>query len=146
MCGAAEEELITQAAAAPNSQRQAMLELGDACMSAAAASDFPRFVISLERYMEIAARLFAPVQAGHYRDQRIAARVALARAAGLGGVGQSSWGPTVFGFASNDAIARQAADELHRQLGNEPVEIVVTRAANQGASWRQIATGVQHAS
>ena len=96
--------------------------------------------------MDIAATLFASVQAGPYRNERIAQRVALAQRAGLRGVGQSSWGPTVFGFADNHASAEQVARDLRAQLRTESVEVIVTRAANQGASWRQIATGVQHAS
>lgn len=146
MCGAVEEQLMCQAGAAPNGQRGAMLALSDVCMSAAARTDFQQFAESLERYMDIAATLFASVQAGPYRNERIAQRVALAQRAGLRGVGQSSWGPTVFGFADNHASAEQVARDLRAQLRTESVEVIVTRAANQGASWRQIATGVQHAS
>ena len=96
--------------------------------------------------MDIAATLFAAVQAGPYRDRTIAARVERAQAAGLRGVGQSSWGPTVFAFAETDEQAQQAAQELQAQLSHDSVEVIVTRAANHGASWRQLATGVQHAS
>lgn len=146
MCGAVEEQLITRAGTSPNPQRAAMLELSDACMASATAGDFPNFATALERYMDIAATLFASVQAGRYRNERIASRVALAQRAGLRGVGQSSWGPTVFGFADSDAIAQRAAEALQAELNNESVEVIITRAAHQGASWRQVATGVQHAS
>ncbi|MGN6548259.1 MAG: hypothetical protein ACTHK7_24700 [Aureliella sp.] len=146
MCGAVEEQLITRAGASPNPQRAAMLELSEACMASAAASDFANFAAALERYMDIAATLFASVQAGRYRNERIASRVALAQRAGLRGVGQSSWGPTVFGFADSDPIAQRAAETLRAELKNESVEVIITRAAHQGASWRQVATGVQHAS
>ena len=143
--GAAEEQLIQSAAAAPNTQRQKMLELSQACMSAVAECNFVRFAEAIEGYMKIAARLFASVQAGRYRDAVIAQRAEFAVRAGLRGVGQSSWGPTVFGFANNGPEAEQAADRLRDQLSEQIVRVVVTTAANHGARWRSTFSGAQHA-
>lgn len=143
--GAAEERLIAAAGAEPNRRRQTMLELSEACLTAAAASDFGGFVAALEAYMPIAASLFEPVQAGRYRDAIIAQRVDLAAGAGLRGVGQSSWGPTVFGFVERHSEAQTAADRLQCELGHGGARVLVTRAANQGARWRRTNSGVQHA-
>jgi predicted sugar kinase len=146
VCGAAEETLISRAGATPNRERARMLELSDTCMSSAAAGDYARFTHALDSYMDIAGTLFEPVQAGRYRDRTTAQRVELARVAGLRGVGQSSWGPTVFGLADSEVLAQLAVRELREALRGESVEVIITRAANQGASWRPLATGVQHAS
>ena len=145
MHGAAEESLITAAGATPNREQLAMLELSESCMAAADRSDFDGFVDALERYMKIAASLFESVQAGRYRDKFIAQRVASASQAGLRGVGQSSWGPTVFGFAIERASAERAADHLRSQLVQHSVQVLVTQAAKHGARWRTSLSGVQHA-
>ena len=145
MHGAAEESLITAAGATPNREQLAMLELSETCMAATDMSDVDAFVDALERYMKIAASLFEPVQAGRYRDTVIAQRVAMASQAGLRGVGQSSWGPTVFGFASERASAERAADQLRSGLGQQAVQVLVTQAAEHGARWRTSLSGVQHA-
>ncbi|MGN6135126.1 MAG: hypothetical protein ACTHOU_11545 [Aureliella sp.] len=143
--GAAEENLMAAAAATPNVQRCAMLELSEQCIDRARSEDFGGFVTALEQYMTMAASLFEPVQSGRYRDAVVARRVELARGAGLRGVGQSSWGPTVFGFAADLDAAQRAADTLRSQLAGDAAEVLLTQAADHGAQWRSILPGVQHA-
>lgn len=147
--GQLEEQLMDRAAAKANSERERMLVLSDQAMTAATSDDFHGFVQVLDEYMELASRLFANVQSGRYRDAQITRRVEQLKATGLNAVGQSSWGPTVFGFASNSDRAHAAADQLSRSLDMSEVRIIVTRPKSSGAQWSITSTssfgGKQHA-
>lgn len=134
--GAAEEHLIKEAGAIANPNREQMLWLSDQCMRAAADHDFSKFVTTLDSYMELASRLFESVQCGRYRDTIVASRVEAAIQSGLCAAGQSSWGPTVFGFAKTPELAQQSAHRLRSLLSSQPVQITVTQAAVCGARWK----------
>jgi beta-RFAP synthase len=76
---------------------------------------------------------FAPVQGGTYANRRVAEVVDFVRRQGVRGVGQSSWGPTVFAVL-DDA---ERANDLVRRLHDGPlgeVPIWVTRGCNRGAA------------
>ncbi len=144
--GPLEDQLIHRAAAHANPNRTRMLTLSEMALQAATSDDFAGFVQVLDEYMELASRLFATVQAGRYRDMHTAARVEEMRAVGLCGVGQSSWGPTVFGFAPNAERAEIACDQLAQRLDSRNVRILITRPKASGAHWSMnSASGKQHA-
>ncbi|MCC6510418.1 MAG: hypothetical protein IT423_15050 [Pirellulaceae bacterium] len=144
--GAREEHLIGRAAAQPNPQRDRMLELSRDCMQLAQEANFADFIKRLDEYMLIAATLFEPVQAGRYRDHAIADRVRLAESVGLVAVGQSSWGPTVFGFTQSVDEAHAAVEKLNPHLDPTREQAIVARPAQQGARWTMVTNqGVQHA-
>ena len=71
--------------------------------------DFDAFTNALDYYMYCSAELFSAQQGGLYNGQHIEATVKAAKSAGLRAVGQSSWGPTVFGFAESDIEAQRIA-------------------------------------
>jgi beta-ribofuranosylaminobenzene 5'-phosphate synthase len=77
--------------------------------------------------------LFAAVQGGVYATPAVAEMVAYLRALGIRGVGQSSWGPTVFAVVESEERAADLALRLRERFGLNPTETVVTRACNQGA-------------
>jgi beta-RFAP synthase len=65
-----------------------------------------------EAVYELNARVgdaFAAAQGGRYAGPAVAALVRRLRAAGVKGVGQSSWGPTVFAVTARDEAPRLAA-------------------------------------
>lgn len=144
--GKLEDQLIGKAAAHANPHRERMLSLGDQALQAAQSDNFNGFVRLLDEYMELASRLFANVQAGRYRDAHTAARVELLKSSGLSGVGQSSWGPTVFGFAPNIERAQFSADQLMQTLDSTSYRVVVARPRSGGVQWSMAsASGKQHA-
>jgi beta-RFAP synthase len=79
-----------------------------------------------------AGEVFAPCQGGIYASAAIAETIRFIRARGVRGVGQSSWGPTVFAIVEHVEAAVELARALQSRL-TPAVEILVTRAANQGA-------------
>jgi beta-ribofuranosylaminobenzene 5'-phosphate synthase len=99
---------------------------------AAKAADFERFSQSIFEYGWIAGNCFAPVQGGPFHGPTLTALVECIRGLGVCGVGQSSWGPTLFAVLPNEANARQFAKDLTEQF-SEPLDIVLTAADNHGA-------------
>ena len=146
MHGKLEETLITAAGARPNPHRDEMIALSKICMSAARQRNFDEFVLALENYMTLASRLFESVQSGRYSNAEIANTVARATELGLRGVGQSSWGPTVFGFANHVDKATTAAQGLRQILDPGSSQVVIASASEHGAQWRINTTGAPHAS
>jgi beta-ribofuranosylaminobenzene 5'-phosphate synthase len=94
--------------------------------------DFDAFSHSVYRFGRTAGECFAAVQGGPF-SEAAAELVERIRRCGVGGVGQSSWGPTVFAFADSES----AADRLRQQLSEMPAakacEIRVSRPNNHGA-------------
>lgn len=145
--GQIEDQLIDRAAMRPNPARERMLKLSAEALLLAKNNDFQRFTEALDEYMHLASELFVKVQGGRYRDDRTAERVERLRAAGLCGVGQSSWGPAVFGFASDPQRAQAATSQLQAVVGSESIRVIVTRPKPTGAQWSMTnAEGIQHAS
>jgi len=77
--------------------------------------DLDSFGESLYELNARAGDLFAPVQGGRYGSPGVAKSVARLRAMGVRGVGQSSWGPTVFAVVSRDEV-----DRVTQLLGDLP--------------------------
>jgi len=73
--------------------------------------------------------LFRPIQGGVYAHPRVEELIKKLRGAGIKGVGQSSWGPTVFAL-----VAEGAARELNGWLAREQdINVLITSANNTGA-------------
>lgn len=77
--------------------------------------------------------MFRHVQGGIYAHPRIEDVLKTLREMGVKGVGQSSWGPTIFAVAEMDRIP-----ELRKRLIDKRIiateEAIITRACNSGAS------------
>jgi beta-ribofuranosylaminobenzene 5'-phosphate synthase len=67
-------------------------------MVAAAAGDFNSFASAVSRYNRLSGMLFAGIQGGPYNGLRVTSLVKWLNDRGVGGVGQSSWGPGVFAW------------------------------------------------
>lgn len=105
----------------------------DEIVPAAEAADFTRFATAIAEYGSTAGKCFAPVQGGVYATARIAELVACLERCGAAGVGQSSWGPTVFAFAADEPAARSLRERLEAELDSENYRIEITRPRNRGA-------------
>jgi predicted sugar kinase len=81
----------------------------------------------------IAGPCFAPVQGGPFARPEIAAHVESIRNHGVPGVGQTSWGPTVFAITVNEAAAGSLADWLRRQPTTSDSHIEIAQPNNHGA-------------
>jgi beta-ribofuranosylaminobenzene 5'-phosphate synthase len=130
VAGEREAAMIGQLGKHPNPHAPRMLDLAGCVMDNV--NDFGQFTASIEDYMRLAGELFAPVQGGLYNGHAVAAAVAAARAAGLVAVGQSSWGPSVFGFAEDADEAARMTARLERDA-DRGWKVGIYRAACHGA-------------
>jgi beta-RFAP synthase len=91
---------------------------------ALASADVDAFGEALYEFNARSGDLFAAVQGGRYSGPAVAALVARLRGMGVKGVGQSSWGPTVFAVVGSPGLA----GELHRATAPD-VPAVIARAS-----------------
>ena len=77
---------------------------------------------------------FAPAQGGIYATAQAARIVDELRGLGFVGVGQSSWGPTLYAFSScSEQELTTSAERMRRRFGLDETAVFLTTAANQGA-------------
>jgi predicted sugar kinase len=80
-----------------------------------------------------AGECFSAVQGGPYASPEIERLVESIREYGVPGVGQSSWGPTVFAVVECDEEARRLKEWVRGQSCYKEFEITVARPNNSGA-------------
>lgn len=106
-------------------------------LPAARAGRFADFARSIYEFGRAAGALFAPVQGGVYASQAVDACVAAIRREGIEGVVQSSWGPTLAVVVPDEAAAAAIVRLLEQRAG-APLDLLVTRTANRGATFEVI--------
>jgi beta-ribofuranosylaminobenzene 5'-phosphate synthase len=132
--GAAELEAFAHLAARPDATartdalcRQVLLGM----LPALAEADLEAFGESLHDFNARAGEAFAAVQGGVYSGPGVAECVEFLRGQGVRGVGQSSWGPTVFAVVGDEDRAADLRRRLSRRL--DTAEVWVTAACNSGS-------------
>lgn len=93
--------------------------------------DFNAFSRALSRLQEVVGSMFSSFQGGVFASYSARA-VSLLRKLGILGVGQSSWGPAVYGVIES----REKATEIARIVKSEipSTEVFVAKPRNRGAS------------
>jgi beta-ribofuranosylaminobenzene 5'-phosphate synthase len=86
-------------------------------LPAAAEGDLSAFGSALTRIQTITGRWFAPIQGGTFASSVSAELVQRMIGWGAAGVGQSSWGPTVYGLVEGESAACQLADRMRSAIG-----------------------------
>jgi beta-ribofuranosylaminobenzene 5'-phosphate synthase len=101
-------------------------------LPAIAAGNMATFGEALYDFNRRVGMIFRPVQGGIYAHPRVEDIIKTLREMGVKGVGQSSWGPTIFAVAGMEMIS-----ELRNRLFDKkmiaPEEAIITRACNHGA-------------
>lgn len=101
--------------------------------------DADAFGQALYQLQLAAGETFAAAQGGLYADPLLEQIVAYVRAQGLPGIGQSSWGPSLYAIAPDNDAAEQLANDVESRFGlAAPGEVIVTAADNQGSIVRQV--------
>jgi len=131
--GAAEKSAFAALPPVPATVSLRLRELALEQMAPAARDgDFGRFADSLWEYGTLAGTCFAPVQGGPFNGPVLTQLAYRLRELGAVGVGQSSWGPTLFAFQPSAETAQDFVRKL-QSTGEMPVDVVVTSVANSGA-------------
>ena len=95
--------------------------------------DLPAFGAALYEYNRRAGEMFSSVQGGIYAHPRIEAIIKTVRGAGVTGVGQSSWGPTVFAITDEERGAEVKNRLIQAGLATA-AEMALTPALCTGTS------------
>jgi beta-ribofuranosylaminobenzene 5'-phosphate synthase len=109
--------------------RMAMDEIVPAITSA----NFAAVSESLYHFNREAGLCFAARQHGAYANEATTKIVERLRSWGIAGVGQSSWGPTVFALQPDEPSAVQLMDRLRRETLINDYDVILAPPANEGA-------------
>lgn len=103
-------------------------------LPALAEHDMPSFGAAIRQLQQRLGSYFAPAQGGSpFTSRAVAAVLATLEAAGAHGIGQSSWGPTGFAFASSAEEAERLAALARRCAHSEGLDIRICSGLNRGA-------------
>lgn len=110
-------------------------------LPALADGDLTGFGAALTELQQVTGSWFASAQGGAFAPGPTRELVERLSSLGAAGVGQSSWGPTVYGLAADDATAAELAGQLRPYLEGRG-QVLETRFAERGAlvnsEWRQV--------
>ncbi|MFP6673571.1 MAG: hypothetical protein VB878_00700 [Pirellulaceae bacterium] len=115
---------------APQTRHRLVQLAHEGLIPAAIQADWQLFSDSLFEFSQLAGSCFAEVQGGDYNGESITELVRFLREIGLPGVGQTSWGPTVFALAVSQSHAEEKMMEITDRF--EDVEIIVSAPDNRG--------------
>jgi beta-RFAP synthase len=106
----------------------------DELLPAARDGLFEPFADAVCRYGELAGSCFAAVQGGPFNGPQTTQLVERLCRLGARGVGQSSWGPTVFAAAADQHSAQRLVERFRAEHGDQSFEIVIAAPASRGAT------------
>ncbi len=119
LSGATEEEAFARLAAPPESEVERVAHVVlMGLLPALADGDLHAFGAALSHIQEVTGRWFAAVQGSTFAPGPSEELVRRMGESGACGVGQSSWGPTVYGIVRGDAAAKALADNVRETLGS----------------------------
>jgi beta-RFAP synthase len=94
--------------------------------------DCEQFGDAVYRFGRLAGECFKSVQGGPFASSAVAQMVDAIRRFGVAGVGQSSWGPTVFAIVANDSEAERLEQWLRSVLRVNASDLAIARPNNRG--------------
>lgn len=131
LSGSSERKAFRSAPSVPKVTRDRLIRLAhDRLIPAAIQADWAEFSAALYEYGHMAGDCFSKVQGGAYNGESVSELVDFVRGAGLPGVGQSSWGPTVFAMAESESQAQDKMEEINERFAD--VEIIISPPDNTG--------------
>ncbi len=110
--------------------------IDEGILPAARAADFDGFSDAVFEYGRQSGLYYREIQGGPWNGPAITAIVKSLREWHISGVGQSSWGPVVFGWCKDPSHADQVARQTRDRFAEE-VDVSVARVRNEPARVRQ---------
>jgi beta-RFAP synthase len=101
-------------------------------LPAAKTANCQEFSEAIYRYGHLAGECFALAQGGPFATPDIAALIGDLQQLGVAGVGQSSWGPTVFAITANAAAAQQLVSHLQADRRHQHRHFTIASPNNSG--------------
>ncbi len=118
---------------------QLQREVREVMVPALAECHFERFSQSVFQYGRLAGLCFKERQGGSYNGPLLTEIVDTIRSWGVQGVGQSSWGPTLFSLLPSQADADSLADRLAQRYARDEHDIWIAAPNNHGAKVSRVA-------
>jgi beta-RFAP synthase len=106
----------------------------DEIVKAVERADCSAFGEAVYHFGQMAGVCFGAVQGGPFASPEITKIVDTIRDYGIPGVGQSSWGPTVFAVCPSDAVAQALASWMRELEVARNCDVRIARPNNRGAS------------
>jgi len=134
LAGDDEAEAFQSLPAVPSNVTEELIAIvRDRLVPAAALADFAEFADSLHQYGRLSGQCFAARQGGPYNGPVLASLVERIRAWGYAGVGQSSWGPTIFVVSESEEAAARLVDRLRADGADGLFDLSISSPCNRGA-------------
>jgi len=99
--------------------------------------DVTRFGETLYELQQQVGRCFSAAQGGIFADPLLTRIAQAVREQGITGVGQSSWGPSMYAVVADEAQAEGLATDLRLRFELSTDEVFITAADNDGAIVRK---------
>ena len=96
-------------------------------------TDLDRFGNALYELQRLAGQSFKSAQGGVYAHPLLDQMVTFIRDQGFHGIGQSSWGPTLYAISGDQDESEWLAARVQRKFGLEAGEVLITEPDNRGA-------------
>lgn len=103
-------------------------------LPAVASADFPMAAAALREFGQLNGSHFAPVQGGVFADPQMSELAHCLSDQGCFGIGQSSWGPTLWILCRDDADAVRCREQIALHPSGKACTIHLTAALNVGAA------------
>ncbi len=110
-------------------------------LPALAERDGAAFGEALYELQQVTGRCFKSAQGGVYASPFLQRIVTFVRQQGVPGVGQSSWGPTLYAVTDDRDRARHLAAAVRSRFDLSADEVTITQADNRGAMVREVGDG-----
>jgi beta-ribofuranosylaminobenzene 5'-phosphate synthase len=135
--GAGEAEAFARLPAPPETEVEKVAHLVlMSLLPSLAEADLTGFGRALSEVQEITGRWFAPVQGGTFASGASADLVRRLREWGASGVGQSSWGPAVYGIVDGDDAMNRLADRAVDTMGSSATVFAAPFRSDGARVWR----------
>jgi len=134
LSGPAERHAFAQLPPVPEETTTRLRRLAvEELLPAAEAAEFDRFSQNLYEYGYEAGMCFASQQGGAFANETLTTLATRARELGVEGVGQSSWGPTLFSLLDSDEAAQEFVAIIRSEHRHDELDVSITAADNLGA-------------
>jgi beta-ribofuranosylaminobenzene 5'-phosphate synthase len=135
LSGSAEKDAFAALPPVPDETTRELVHLArDVIVPATGAGRFDEFAEALHDYNSLAGSCFSKIQGSAFGGPRLQSLVEELRSWGVRGVGQSSWGPTVFAVLPDETAARQVANRIGKKYTEKELRCMTAAPNNTGAT------------
>ena len=136
LCGQAELRGFSRLDPMPESTTARLWQLLESeLIPALRSQDFHTCAASLYEFGRIVGEYFAPVQGGIYASPQMVQLAARLRQEGFNGIGQTSWGPTLFVLCPNQAAVVTLTERLSSLPESSNCHVMIVIPRNRGADF-----------